>query len=82
MHTASRSNRFVRSTHLRREPAQATTALSQPRLPARQACLSIFSFPVDDVVVAFPTLTREHVLACLEYSARLMKHHFTVQAVA
>jgi uncharacterized protein (DUF433 family) len=37
---------------------------------------------VEDVVAAFPALSREDVLACLEYSARLMKHHFTVQAVA
>lgn len=37
---------------------------------------------VAELLVAFPTLTHEDVLACLEYSARLMKHHFTVQAVA
>ena len=37
---------------------------------------------VDDVLAAYPTLGREDVLACLAYSARLMKHHFSLQAVA
>jgi uncharacterized protein (DUF433 family) len=37
---------------------------------------------VDDVLEEYPTLSREDVLACLAYSARLMKHHFSVQAVA
>lgn len=37
---------------------------------------------IDELLVAYPSLTRDDVLACLEYSARLMKHHFTVQAVA
>jgi uncharacterized protein (DUF433 family) len=37
---------------------------------------------VDDVLEEYPTLRREDVLACLDYSARLMKHHFSVQAVA
>lgn len=36
---------------------------------------------IDDVLQEFPTLTREDVLACLAYSARLMKHHFTLQEV-
>jgi uncharacterized protein (DUF433 family) len=30
----------------------------------------------------YPTLTREDVLAGLAYSARLLKHHYSVQAVA
>ena len=33
-------------------------------------------------VTLHPTLTRDDVLACLAYSARLMKHHYSVQAVA
>lgn len=37
---------------------------------------------VDDVLDEYPTLTRDDVLACLAYSARLLKHHFSVQAVA
>ncbi len=37
---------------------------------------------VEDVLAEYPTLGREDVLACLAYSARLMKHHFTLQAVA
>lgn len=37
---------------------------------------------IEDVLDEYPTLTREDVLACLDFSARLMKHHFTVQAVA
>lgn len=36
---------------------------------------------IDDVMADYPTLTRDDVLACLAYSARLMKHH-SVQAVA
>jgi uncharacterized protein (DUF433 family) len=37
---------------------------------------------IEDVLDEYPTLTREDVLACLAYSARLMKHHFSLQAVA
>jgi uncharacterized protein (DUF433 family) len=37
---------------------------------------------LEDVLDEYPTLTREDVLACLDYSVRLMKHHFSVQAVA
>ena len=37
---------------------------------------------IDDVLADYPTLTRDDVLACLAYSARLMKHHYSVQAVA
>ena len=37
---------------------------------------------IDDVLAGYPTLTREDVLACLAYSARLLKHHFAVEAVA
>jgi uncharacterized protein (DUF433 family) len=37
---------------------------------------------IDEVLQQYPSLTREDVLACLAYSARLMRHHFSVQAVA
>ncbi len=37
---------------------------------------------IEDVLEEYPTLTRQDVLACLAYSAQLMKHHFSVQAVA
>lgn len=37
---------------------------------------------IEDVLADYPTLTRDDVLACLAYSARLMKHHYSVQAVA
>lgn len=37
---------------------------------------------IDDVLAGYPTLTREDVLACLAYSARLLKHHFEVREVA
>lgn len=37
---------------------------------------------IDDLLLEYPTLTRDDVLACLEYSARLLKHHYSVQAVA
>lgn len=37
---------------------------------------------VEDVLAEYPTLVREDVLACLAYSARLLKHHFALEAVA
>ncbi len=37
---------------------------------------------IEDVLAGYPTLTRDDVLACLAYSARLLKHHFDVGAVA
>jgi uncharacterized protein (DUF433 family) len=37
---------------------------------------------IDDVLEEYRTLSREDVLGCLDYSARLLKHHFSVQAVA
>ena len=37
---------------------------------------------IEDVLDEYPTLSRDDVLACLAYSARLMRHHFSVQAVA
>jgi len=37
---------------------------------------------VEEVLQEYPSLSREDVLGCLAYSARLMQHHFAVQAVA
>lgn len=37
---------------------------------------------IDNVLAEYPTLTRDDVLTCLAYSARLMGHHYSVQAVA
>ncbi len=37
---------------------------------------------IEDVLAEYPTLTRDDVLACLAYSARLLQHHYSVQAVA
>ncbi len=37
---------------------------------------------IEDVLDEYPSLTREDVLGCLAYSAKLLKHHFSVQAVA
>lgn len=37
---------------------------------------------IEDALEEYPTLRREDVLACLAYSARLLKHHFTLEAVA
>ena len=37
---------------------------------------------IEDVLDEYPTLSRGDVLACLAYSVRLMKHHFSIQAVA
>ncbi len=37
---------------------------------------------VDEVLAAYPTLSREDVLACLAYASKLMANHFTVERVA
>ncbi len=37
---------------------------------------------IEDVLAGYPTLTRDDILACLAYSAWLLKHHFHVGAVA
>ena len=37
---------------------------------------------IDDLLAEYPALSRDDVLACLAYSARLMKHRFSVGAVA
>ena len=36
---------------------------------------------VENVLEEFPSLTREDVLQCLQFSADLMKHHFTLEEV-
>jgi len=36
---------------------------------------------VDDVLEAYPSLTREHVLACMEWASRLMANHFQITAL-
>ncbi len=37
---------------------------------------------IEDVLVEYPSLTRDDVLACLAFSARLLGHHYSVEAVA
>jgi uncharacterized protein (DUF433 family) len=37
---------------------------------------------VEDVLAEYPSLTREDVLACIEMSAELMSHHFSLRQVA
>jgi uncharacterized protein (DUF433 family) len=37
---------------------------------------------IEDVLEAYPPLTREDILACLRYASRLTGHHFTVEKVA
>ena len=33
---------------------------------------------IEDVLEEYPTLTRDDVLACLQFSSRLMGNHFTL----
>ena len=37
---------------------------------------------VDDVLVEYPSLTRQDVLACMEWASRLMGNHFQIAALA
>jgi len=37
---------------------------------------------VDEVLQAYPTLTREQVLACLDHAARLMHNQYTLDPVS
>lgn len=37
---------------------------------------------IEDVLEAYPTLSKEDVLACIGLSSELMKHHFSLQEVA
>ena len=36
---------------------------------------------IEDVLEAYPSLSREDILACLRYSSRLMSNHFLLQRV-
>ena len=59
------------------------TAIEGTRISA-QTVLEFLSAgdTIEDVLEEYPTLRREDVLECLAYSARLMKHQFTLQEVA
>ena len=37
---------------------------------------------LEDVLDEYPTLHRDDILACLEVSSLLMKHHFSLEEVA
>lgn len=37
---------------------------------------------VDDVLAEYPALTREDVLACMDWASRLMANHFQIAALA
>ncbi len=37
---------------------------------------------IEEPLQAYPSLTREDVLACLRYASRLTGHHFTIEKVA
>lgn len=37
---------------------------------------------VEDVLEEYPSLTREDVLACMEWASRLMGNHFQIAALA
>lgn len=37
---------------------------------------------VDDVLEEYPSLTREDVLACMDWATRLMGNHFQIAALA
>jgi uncharacterized protein (DUF433 family) len=37
---------------------------------------------VEDVLEEYPALTREDVLACMDWASRLMANHFQIAALA
>lgn len=37
---------------------------------------------IDDILEEYPTLTREDILACIQYSSKLMGNHFHLDKVA
>jgi uncharacterized protein (DUF433 family) len=37
---------------------------------------------IDEVLEEYPSLTRDDILACIQYSSRLMGNHFTLDALA
>jgi uncharacterized protein (DUF433 family) len=36
---------------------------------------------IDDILEEYPSLTREDVLACIQYSSRLMGNHFRLETL-
>ena len=36
---------------------------------------------IDEILEEYPSLTREDVLACIQYSSRLMGNHFKMEAL-
>ena len=38
--------------------------------------------PIEEVLDAYPSLTREDVLACLNYASQLMNRPFSIKAIA
>lgn len=37
--------------------------------------------PIEEVLAAYPSLSRDDVLACLRFSSRLMSNHFVLEQV-
>lgn len=37
---------------------------------------------IGDVLDEYPSLTREDILACLDYASRLLAHRFTLEKIA
>ena len=37
---------------------------------------------IEDILEEYPSLTREDILACLQYSSRLMSNHFRLEPAA
>lgn len=37
---------------------------------------------IDEVLENYPSLTREHILACLKFTANLMEHNFVIKPVS
>ncbi len=36
---------------------------------------------IEDVLEEYPTLNRDDILACLQFSSRIMGHHFVIEKV-
>lgn len=74
--------------HMRKIVIHPDICNGQPTLEGtRIAVQTVLAFlsagdTIEDVLAEFPTLSREDVLGCLAYSAQLMKHHYSVEAVA
>ncbi len=37
---------------------------------------------IEEILEEYPSLTKDDVLACIQYSSRLMGNHFTLEALA